>query len=353
MVGIPRSKGCRTCVTRRVRCDLGKPVCNNCQKGNRDCHYSEGLKFVNESTKLKRKFEHRNKEAAQDAGEFLLTFDTGTTSSSSNGDTIDTSEVTYLDDGHNGSIEPDEANTTVMFQGNTLFSFLEGNKFSALDVLDGDALGPSSALMDDTNVIFPNPTPWDWAFKPSPNIAQDQLFSIMHQSFFPIQQVLSVPVQLKTHGLWFHRLPPMTGRNRLLDAAVRAVSLVHLGRLQGSRTYIEESKPWYGATLRQLNAALGDNEEGMAPETLAATILLSFYEMFASNSNQSWIQHAGGAGALMRARGPEAHRFGFDREMFIAYRHTISKSTSSLKASATTAKSLVSTSDSFLSCAPS
>lgn len=44
MVGVPRSKGCRTCVSRRVRCDQSKPVCNNCTKGNRECHYSEGLK---------------------------------------------------------------------------------------------------------------------------------------------------------------------------------------------------------------------------------------------------------------------------------------------------------------------
>ena len=72
-----------------------------------------------------------------------------------------------------------------------------------------------------------------------------------------------------------------------------------------------------------LNSSISDEENGMASETLSATILLSFYEMFASDSNESWIQHAGGAAALMRARGPDRHRHGFDREIFLAFRHTI------------------------------
>jgi hypothetical protein len=68
---------------------------------------------------------------------------------------------------------------------------------------------------------------------------------------------------------------------------------------------------------------LDDENTGMASETLSATILLAFYEMFASNSNDSWIRHAGGAGALMQVRGPDRHRYGFDREIFLAFRNSI------------------------------
>ncbi|KAM3417674.1 hypothetical protein BST61_g5910 [Cercospora zeina] len=31
--------GCATCKARKVRCDLEKPICRNCTRGNRSCHY--------------------------------------------------------------------------------------------------------------------------------------------------------------------------------------------------------------------------------------------------------------------------------------------------------------------------
>ncbi|KPI36678.1 uncharacterized protein AB675_10024 [Cyphellophora attinorum] len=325
MVGIPRSKGCRTCVTRRVRCDLGKPTCQNCAKGNRECLYSEGLKFVNEATKLKRKFEHRDKD--QDAGGSLLVFETDATTSSSNNATTESLEDSSPEDqltpftyGSNPTNEP------VHYKENAVLSFVEKSSWMpATETLDfGIQAYNDDVLEDASNGLHSHANDMDIAAMIlAPNLIQDQLFSMMHRSMFPPAQVDSVPQQMKSHGLWFKRLPPLTGTNKLLDSAVRAVSLAHMGRLQGNRSILEESRPWYGSTLRQLNSAIADGTAGMAPETLAATILLSFYEMFASNSNASWVQHAGGAGALMRIRGPDVHRFGFDREMYIAYRHTI------------------------------
>lgn len=320
MVGIPRSKGCRTCVTRRVRCDLGKPVCNNCKKGNRDCLYNDGLKFVNEATKLQRKYEHREK--TQGGLETILSFDVTSASSSSNNTPNDSRIESPEEQSSQIGSELILSNEPVSFRGNAIFGFIEHPVDLDPELLDlydpifdaegmHDVMSTQQHLDDLGTMIF------------SPNLIQDQLFQIMYQSMFPPGQTASIPTQMRTHGAWFTRLPPMTGRNKLLDSAMRAVSLAHLGRWKGSRVHLEEARPWYGSTLRQLNAAITDNEAGMAPETLAATILLSFYEMFSSSSNQSWVSHAGGAGALMRARGPEVHRFGFDREMFIAYRHTV------------------------------
>ena len=59
---------------------------------------------------------------------------------------------------------------------------------------------------------------------------------------------------------------------------------------------MQESRNYYGKALRLLNNDLQDVDKGMSSETLSATILLSFYEMFASDSDDSWIRHAGGAG---------------------------------------------------------
>ncbi|KAJ8124480.1 hypothetical protein O1611_g9160 [Lasiodiplodia mahajangana] len=37
MVGIPRSKGCKTCRRKKVKCDEQKPRCGQCRKGVREC----------------------------------------------------------------------------------------------------------------------------------------------------------------------------------------------------------------------------------------------------------------------------------------------------------------------------
>lgn len=47
MVGVPRSKGCRLCVRRRVRCDQNGPQCGNCVRYGVECPgYDRALKFV-------------------------------------------------------------------------------------------------------------------------------------------------------------------------------------------------------------------------------------------------------------------------------------------------------------------
>lgn len=154
-----------------------------------------------------------------------------------------------------------------------------------------------------------------------PDLAQKQLVTKFRESLYPDDG--TTPVAFRNHARWLSHLPPLTGTNPLLDASVRAVTLVHIGRLNNSEPFIMESRPYYGQALRLLNKALQDKKQGMSNETLCSVILLSFYEMFASDNNDTWIRHAGGVSALMRARGAERHRNGFDREIFLAYRYTL------------------------------
>ncbi|KAI0128817.1 C6 zinc finger domain protein [Xylariales sp. AK1849] len=47
MVGVPRSKGCQTCIQRRTKCDEARPACGNCLRYGAVCPgYYRGLKFV-------------------------------------------------------------------------------------------------------------------------------------------------------------------------------------------------------------------------------------------------------------------------------------------------------------------
>ncbi|KAG9780167.1 hypothetical protein KCU95_g11555, partial [Aureobasidium melanogenum] len=50
MVGVPRSTGCATCVSRRIKCDEGRPTCQKCAKSGRQCPgYSRELQFRNKT----------------------------------------------------------------------------------------------------------------------------------------------------------------------------------------------------------------------------------------------------------------------------------------------------------------
>ena len=156
----------------------------------------------------------------------------------------------------------------------------------------------------------------------SPLIQQNQLLYTFSSSISPRFQFELDPSR-RGNSRWLSYLPTLSGSNALLDNSIRSCTLAHLGRLHHSAQMMQESRNYYGKALRLLNNDLQDVDRGMSSETLSATILLSFYEMFASDSDNSWIRHAGGAGTLMRMRGPERHRTGFDREIYLSYRHAL------------------------------
>jgi hypothetical protein len=157
---------------------------------------------------------------------------------------------------------------------------------------------------------------------PSPVIQQRQLLYTFTSSISSTTARELHPA-FRNHGNWLAHLPPLFGTNLLLDSAVRACTLAHLGRQNQVEHVVRESQVHYGRALRLLSSTLQDAQKGMSSETLSATILLSFYEIFVSDSDQSWVRHAGGAGTLMKMRGSTRHRTGFDREIFLAYRHAL------------------------------
>ena len=177
-----------------------------------------------------------------------------------------------------------------------------------------------SAFAEEKLVKFFDSKPCQWV--PSPTMQQQQLLYTFTSSLSATNTVEISPA-LPNHSNWLSYLPPLSGSNPLLDSAVRACTLAHLGRLNRLEHVMHESQAHYGRALRLLSVSLHDVNKGMSSETLSATILLSFYEMLASNSDQSWVRHAGGAGTLMKMRGPSRHLRGFDREIFLAYRHAL------------------------------
>ncbi|EXJ60446.1 hypothetical protein A1O7_04599 [Cladophialophora yegresii CBS 114405] len=324
MVGIPRSKGCRICVQRRVRCDLTRPICNNCKKGNRPCPgYDSDLRIHDEGSRLRKRF------AQKDATGSQLGFDSESpaTSTSHHSRSAESSPEEVLEliaRSKTPDLEeqlyqhgqwPEAGSTFADLMPNQVFPEADTSSSQVSFAGFPGLLNGGSINLDMTFFMALNGSVY------SPYLAQEQLLSTFSSSLSGHGPLL-LPPQMRSHQNWLSQLPRMFG-SKLLDTTIRAVSLVHLGRVQQSEVFVQESRRFYGNALRLLNKALTTDTDGMSTETLSATILLSFYEMFASDSNDSWVRHSGGAGLLMRLRGPTRHLSGLDRDVYLAYRHTI------------------------------
>ncbi|KAG9792348.1 hypothetical protein KCU88_g801, partial [Aureobasidium melanogenum] len=334
MVGVPRSKGCRICVQRRVKCDQARPFCELAGAYNSSpasMSYDTDLRIHDEGTKLRKRFGQKDGNGnASDlksgsASDKPSPSTTGSHSLSSESSPEESWDLISYQDSP-GSEEPQGHRGDVILPPHNAFFALLERQFSPeadLSTLELTGVGYDSGSFDFSpqnadagaemmlnRAVF------------SPYIVQEQLLSTFCSAFSGHGGPNVIPSQLRSHTRWLSQLPSFFG-TKLLDTTIRAVSLVHLGRLQQEEVLVQESRQSYGKALRLLNQALADQNKGMAAETLSATILLSFYEMLASDSNESWVRHAGGAGALMRIRGAKRHLSGIDRDVYLAYRHTI------------------------------
>ncbi len=125
------------------------------------------------------------------------------------------------------------------------------------------------------------------------------------------------------HSVWLAQLATRTEVSTTLLFSIRAISLSFLGRQTRDENLVQNARLIYGKTLLKLNKSLQDPTEGLASDTLSATILLTFYELLNCTEQNSWVRHAGGAAHLMRLRGVARHRTDFDKAMFLACRYSM------------------------------
>ncbi|KIV92730.1 hypothetical protein PV10_04001 [Exophiala mesophila] len=320
---LPRSKGCRICVQRRVRCDLTRPICKNCAKGNRPCPgYDADLRIHDEGSKLRKRFGQHNESLSK------TDVDTSSpaTSTSSNSQSTDplTDEMEVV-----AQVPSSDWQTSTDFNSSNATFGMFQYEFSPDAQLPLRPAATATAMATTSNSLLAGGSiNFDKSLAVtvdhgvvSPYLLQEQLLHTFC-SGITSQGTSILPPAMQNHSRWLTQLPDHFG-SQLLDSAVRAVSMIHIAQTNNSEVFAHESRQFYGAALRLLNKTLTDQSKGMATETLSATVLLSFYEMFASDSNLGWISHAGGAGMLMRLRGPQRHRHGLDRDVYLAYRHTI------------------------------
>ena len=105
-----------------------------------------------------------------------------------------------------------------------------------------------------------------------------------------------VPVPKSQRSLWSYILPMMALRHQGLLHAMLALASLHISKLQQSSP--TPSLKHYHYALRRIGKALVNKEKRRDVATLAATLLLGFYEVTTAEHNK-WNSHLSGARELI------------------------------------------------------
>ncbi|CEJ83006.1 hypothetical protein VHEMI03040 [[Torrubiella] hemipterigena] len=125
------------------------------------------------------------------------------------------------------------------------------------------------------------------------------------------------------------QLPRRAGYNSTLDAALKSLS--HVMRLFEMRKFTSAQPAlerqcliFYGDAIAQLKDDLADPVQCLAPETLCAVELLSFFESFFTDDPQPTLAHALGAARLIEHRGHKRFRTDFEKSLLTSQLTSIS-----------------------------
>jgi hypothetical protein len=105
-----------------------------------------------------------------------------------------------------------------------------------------------------------------------------------------------VPVPHSQQGLWTYTLPTMALHNQGLLHAMLALGSLHIARLQ--RASITPSLKHYAYALKRIHKSVGIPSKRYQVSTLAATLLLGFYELMTAD-HVKWCAHLIGARQLI------------------------------------------------------
>ncbi|KAJ8101609.1 hypothetical protein POJ06DRAFT_222156 [Lipomyces tetrasporus] len=121
---------------------------------------------------------------------------------------------------------------------------------------------------------------------------------------------------------WMTQLPDLISRENLptLKYAILAASMVLCGSLEGDKAIQLEACRWYLAGLESQQKELLRLKKAVSDGAICATMLLSFYESIRSTSSEAWMYHMCASSRLVELRGPEGWGTGLAHELFCALR---------------------------------
>ncbi|CRG86865.1 hypothetical protein PISL3812_03877 [Talaromyces islandicus] len=105
------------------------------------------------------------------------------------------------------------------------------------------------------------------------------------------------PVPPSQQGLWSYTMPLKSLEHPALLQGILAISSLHIAKLQ--KTHLTIAYKHYQYALRKVSKAVGLSQRRKQAATLAATLLLCFYEVIAAEHTK-WDSHIAGAAQLLK-----------------------------------------------------
>ncbi|KAL4916954.1 hypothetical protein BDW62DRAFT_218425 [Aspergillus aurantiobrunneus] len=163
-----------------------------------------------------------------------------------------------------------------------------------------------TTMLDETNVLaFYQPT---FGSSPLNNPKTARIFlhfihatgpslSIFERHGTDQSTMLGVPVPMAKQGLWTYTLPLKAFQHQALQQAVLALGSLHIAYLQQAPS--TASLKHYQYALRRVGKAVGLPNQRKQLGTLAATLLLAYYEVMTAD-HFNWNNHLAGSAQLIR-----------------------------------------------------
>ncbi|RDW90827.1 putative C6 finger domain protein [Aspergillus mulundensis] len=109
--------------------------------------------------------------------------------------------------------------------------------------------------------------------------------------------MLGAPVPMAQQGLWTYTLPLKSFQNQALQQAILALGSLHIAYLQQAPS--TSSLKHYQFALRRIGKAVGLPMQRKQLGTLAASLLLAYYEVMVADHTK-WNNHLAGSAQLIR-----------------------------------------------------
>ncbi|RDW90949.1 hypothetical protein BP5796_02114 [Coleophoma crateriformis] len=279
MVGLSgRSKGCRTCRRRKIKCDERQPLCARCERGGWTCYgFDREVSFVSENLRAKRRSQKQAAIRAKNCESEC--------------------ETTQLSTPQSGFSIPQGSDE----EGNCMISVQSSASISGLVV-------------------------WQPQVMVMPADCTVQLFPELSLSAFKNDIRISFTLAKLFSGdrdvVEWLSLGYNSGDDYINCGALKALSSAFYGRMNHDIQSENEARTHYVGVLKRLSRAIGNNES-MSLDVLVSSMTLSCYEMIASSSFGPSLLHAGGVGRLIEVRGPKRHRGRFELSILESMRVSI------------------------------
>ncbi|PTB38293.1 hypothetical protein M441DRAFT_82465 [Trichoderma asperellum CBS 433.97] len=158
----------------------------------------------------------------------------------------------------------------------------------------------------------------------APSLDEDNVFTThLITSLFTVFQESNKAPSHNIISPWLMSSILPSNHNQAPQLAVRACAAAYFGKIHRRCSAVERGTVLYTQALRQLQKKLFDSEQVLRTDTLSATFLLALFEMITSKDMNGWSSHFLGIGHLIKFRGPQLHRNGSGKELFITTRPSI------------------------------